>query len=230
MNRNILLGIVAIVLFLAGLGVGYAVNSSSAVSTTTTTVTTTSMTTKSVTALGSTNSTYSLTLVITTNNTYNATVADQPAYYVLGPNGLQSSARISLPAHQLIKLVIVNYDDGSANLTSPQYSRVSGTQNNVENVFNNGNVNSSQGPSAINVSGGETVSNISADNIAHTFTIPQLNLNVPIPPSSIVTAYFTLSQTGTFSWFCMTLCGSGSAGDQGAMSTSGWMTGSIVAS
>lgn len=230
MNKSALVGIVAVVLFLAGLGIGYEVNGSSTVSTTTTTVTTTSMTTTSVTGSGSTNSTYNLTLVITTNSIYNATVGDQPAYFVLGPNGLESSASISLPAHQLIKLVIVNYDDGPADLTNPQYSQVSGTQNNVESVVNNDNVNASQGPSAINVNGGETVSNVSADNIAHTFTIPQLNLNVPIPPSSIVTAYFTLSQTGTYSWFCMTLCGSGATGDQGAMSTSGWMTGSIIAS
>ena len=173
---------------------------------------------------------YVLTLAITTDSIYNATVGDQPAYFVFGPNGLTSSANISLPAHQLIKLVIVNYDDGAANLTDSQYANVSGTQNNVETVINNDNVNSSQGASGIQVKGGETVSSVSPDNVAHTFTIPQIGLNLPIPPSSIVTAYFTINQTGTFTWFCFTACGSGDTGMEGAMVTPGWMTGSVTAS
>ena len=228
MNRYALAG-TFIILFVAGLGIGVVSSASlptsssqsTSVSTTTTTVTTTNQSVPST--------PYVLTIVITTNNIYNSTVGDQPAYYVMGPNGLESSANISVPAHRLIKLVIVNYDDGAANLTAPQYANVSGTQNNVINVVNNDNVNSSQGPSGININGGETVSNVSSDNIAHTFTVPQLNLNIPIPPSSVVTAYFTLNSTGTFTWFCMTLCGSGPTGTEGAMSTPGWMTGSIVA-
>lgn len=173
---------------------------------------------------------YVLTLAITTNSIYNATVGDQPAYFVFGPNGLTSSANISLPAHQLIKLVIVNYDDGGANLTDQKYANVAGTQNNVETIINNDNVNSSQGATGIQVNGGETVSSVAADNIAHTFTIPQIGLNLPIPPSSIVTAYFTINQIGTFSWFCFTMCGSGATGLEGAMATPGWMTGSVTAS
>jgi heme/copper-type cytochrome/quinol oxidase subunit 2 len=171
---------------------------------------------------------YVLTLAITTNNLYNSTVGDQPAYYVLGPNGPESSANISLPAHQLIKLVIINYDDGPANLTNAQYATVSGTQNNVMTVFNNDIMNSSQGKSGIQVTGVQTVSSLPADNVSHTFTIPQLGLNVPVPPSSVVTAYVTLNQTGTFTWFCFTECGSGPTGQQGAMATPGWMTGAIT--
>ncbi len=182
------------------------------------------------TVTSTTNQTYYLTLVITTNNLYNSTVGDQPAYYVLGSNGLESSANISLPAHRLIKLVIICYDDGSANLTSSQYASVSGTLNNIVTVVNNTNVNSSQGASGIHVLGGQNVSNVSPTNIAHTFTIPQLGLNIPVEPSSTVTAYFTLNQTGTFSWFCMTECGSGPTGEQGAMSTHGWMTGNVIVS
>lgn len=226
MNKSVLVGTL-IILFVAGLGIGVVSSSSlpassSTVSTTVTTTTTQSASTSS--------SPYVLNLVITTNNIYNSTVQDQPAYYVLNQNSLQSSGNISLPAHQLIKLVIVNYDDGAANLTSPQYANVSGTVNNVVTVVNNDNVNSSQGSSGINISGGETVSNVSSDNIAHTFTVPQLNLNIPVPPSSTVIAYFTLNQTGTFTWFCMTQCGSGATGTEGAMSTNAWMTGSIVVS
>lgn len=194
------------------------------VSTTTATVTTTTTTTNA------SGSPYVLNLVITTNSIYNATYQDQPAYFVLGPNGLESSADISLPAHQLIKLVIVNYDDGPADLTGPQYANVSGTVNNLVNEVNNDNVNSSQGATGIQINGGETVSSVAPDNIAHTFTIPQLGLNIPIEPSSTVTAYFTLNQTGTFYWFCETECGAGATGLLGAMATAGWMTGSVTVS
>ncbi len=200
-------------------------SSTTSVSTTTSTVTST--TTASSNATGSP---YVLTLVISTNNIYNSTFGDQPAYYVLGSHGLESSANISLPAHKLIKLVIVNYDDGGANLTSPQYEAVTGTVNNVVTEVNNNNINSSQGLSGIQISGGQNVSSVSPDNIAHTFTIPQIGLNIPIEPSSTVSAYFTLNQTGTFTWFCMTECGAGATGILGAMATAGWMTGSVTIS
>lgn len=195
------------------------------VSTTTSTVTSTTTASSNVTG-----SPYVLTMIISTNNIYNSTFGDQPAYYVLGSHGLESSANISLPAHRLIKLVIVNYDDGAANLTSPQYDAVAGTLNNVVTEVNNDNINSSQGLSGIQIVGGENVSSVSADNIAHTFTIPQIGLNIPIEPSSTVAAYFTLNQTGTFTWFCMTECGAGPTGILGAMATAGWMTGSVTVS
>ena len=198
--------------------------SATSVSTTTTTVTTTSTTTNV------SGSPYVLTLAITTNNIYNATYQDQPAYYVLGPNGIESSADISLPAHQLIKLVIVNYDDGPADLTSSQYANVSGTVNNQVTEINNSNVNSSQSATGIQLNGSETVSSVATDNIAHTFTIPQLGLNIPVEPSSTAVAYFTLNQTGTFYWFCETQCGYGPTGILGAMATAGWMTGSVTVS
>ena len=229
MNRNpgwIVGLIVAMIVVAAALGFYFAtITVASGVSVSTSTTTQTVFSSNSTSA-----SPYVLTLAITTNNLYNSTVGDQPAFFVVGQNGLESSANISLPAHRLIKLVIVNYDDGAANLTSPQYANVTGTLNNVISIVNNGNVNSSQGSSGIRVTGGETVSSLPADNVSHTFTVPQLNLNIPILPSSIVTAYFTLNQTGTFTWLCSTECGSGPTGIQGAMSTRGWMTGSLTVS
>jgi heme/copper-type cytochrome/quinol oxidase subunit 2 len=173
---------------------------------------------------------YDLTLIITTNNMFNSTIGDQPAYYVLGPSGLESAASISLPAHRLIKLVIECYDDGPANLTNSQYANVSGTQNDIVTVVNNDNINSSQGISTIQVSAGQNVSSVPSDNISHTFSIPQLGINIPVMPSSTVSAYLTLNQTGTFSWFCMTQCGFGLTGEEGAMATPGWMTGGVIVS
>lgn len=212
-----------ILLTATGVAVGYGVATTlpqAAAKTNTVTKTVTSTTTNA-------SAPYEVTLVITTENIYNSTVGDQPAYYVLGPNGLESSANISLPANRLIRMVIVNYDDGPADLAGPQYAQVSGTQNNVVTQVSNDLMNSSQGASGIQIKGVNTTSAVAPNDIAHTFTVPQLGLNIPIMPSSTVTAYFTINQTGTFLWFCETMCGSGPNGDQGAMSTPGWMTGSV---
>ena len=212
-----------VILFIAGIGMGYVVGFSGA-------KVTSSVTSPTTTTIQNTSEPFVLTLVITTENTYNFTTGAQPAYYILMANGLQSAANIALPAHRLIKLVIINYDDGSANLTNVQDANVSGVQNNIETVVNNANVNSSQGASSINVKGGQNVSSINSTDVAHTFTIPSLNVNLPIPPSSTVSAYLTLNQTGTFTWFCMTECGFGPSGLKGAMDTPGWMMGGLSVS
>ncbi|MDG6967574.1 MAG: hypothetical protein JRN23_00785 [Nitrososphaerota archaeon] len=221
--------VVMVALVALGVGVGWGIGTTVPAPSPTVTVSTTTSTSQGPPA-PSNSSTFDVTLVITTNNIYNSTIQDQPAYYVLGPKGLESSASIALPAHQLIKLTIVCYDDGAANLTGSQYAAVAGTQGNVVTEITNDNVNSSQGASGIQVEGGVTVSSVPANDTAHTFTIPQLGINIPVMPSSTVIAYFTIDQTGTFSWFCMTACGSGPDGTQGAMSTPGWMTGSVTAS
>lgn len=184
-----------------------------------------------------TSSPYDLTLVITTNNYFNATVPPQPAFYVLDNGTLQSSATINLPADRLINLTIVNFDDGAAsplgppNATSFSYYNVSGTIGGVMQVVNNTNVNSTQPATGnITLQGGETVSNVSIDGVSHTFTVPSLNINVPVPPSSIVHAQLYLNGTGSYYWQCMAPCGSGPDGWQAAMATAGWMTGTVVVS
>jgi heme/copper-type cytochrome/quinol oxidase subunit 2 len=220
------------VMLLVAAGLGYyfaGITIAGETTTATASTTITSVSTVSPTTSSNSSSPYVLTLAITTNNVYNSTFGEQPAYYIVGPNGLESSANITLPAHQLIELVIINYDNGSATLTNPAAAAVSGTQGGVMTYFNN-DVNSSEGSAGIQISGGQTVSNLAADNISHTFTVPALNLNIPIPPSSVVTAYFTLNQTGNFSWFCMTACGGGPTGLEGAMESPGWMMGSMTGS
>lgn len=171
---------------------------------------------------------YVMTLVVTTENMYSSTFGDQPAFYVLGSNGLQSSAQITLPAHRLIELIIVNYDEGAANLTDSKYETVAGTVNNQMAIVNNTRINSTMTSSGIEVRGAENVTSLPADEIAHTFTVPSLGINIPIGTSSTMVSYFTLSTPGTYSWFCMTACGGGPKGLDGAMSTPGWMTGSLV--
>ncbi len=216
------MAVLAVALILSGFGAALAVGGTGSKVVSTTTV---MQTTNSTSA-----SPYVVTLVITTNNIFNSTVQDQPAYFVLGPNGLESSANISLPANRLIKMVIINYDDGNASLVLPNDNVVSGTTGNSIYVASNDYVNASQGPSGIVVKGGENLTSVPLADIAHTFTVPSLNLNIPVPLSSTVVAYFTVSHPGTFFWFCETRCGFGVDGTLGAMSTPGWMTGSLVAS
>jgi len=213
--------VVAILIAAAGIAIGYGFGTTVQVSAQGTTVT------KTISGSNS-SSPYVLTLVITTGNFFNSTFGDQPAYYVLGPKGLQSSAQIVLPANREIELVIVNYDDGSANLSSSQYATVAGTVNDQMTVVNNTDVNSTMASSGIQIRGGASVGSLPAADVSHTFTIPSLGINIPVGTSSTEVVYFTVDTPGTYTWFCMTACGGGANGLDGAMSTPGWMTGSLL--
>ncbi|HME19643.1 MAG TPA: hypothetical protein VKF15_07910 [Nitrososphaerales archaeon] len=229
MNTSVLTVAAMIVLLSIGIGIGWGFQST--VVPTPSAITVTATQTLTTTQASSSNQgPYVLTLVLTTGSIYNSTVGDQPAFFVLTPHGLESSANIVLPAGRLIELVIVNYDDGNATLESPQYANVQGTVNGTITYANNDNVNSSQGAKGMVVKGGETVSSVPLGDIAHTFTIPSLGINIPVPVSSTVTAFIKIDKAGTYTWFCETTCGSGDTGLEGAMSTPGWMTGDVVVS
>lgn len=208
-----------LVLLAAGIGIGWGFES-----------TVTPASGGTVTVTNQIQSAYPLTLVITTQNTYNSTIGAQPAYYVLTSDGLRSSANIALPANSMIKLTIVCYDNGYAPLILSEYANVQGTVNGTITYTNNDDVNSSQGPNGIVLNGGETVTNVSTDLIAHTFTIPTLNLNIPVPANSTVVAYFKTGAAGTYIWSCETGCGAGISGIFGAMDSPGWMTGKVTLS
>ena len=125
-----------------------------------------------------------------------------------------ASAYWSVPANSKVELIIHSYDDGGAPVTGPNLT-VKGTIGGVEYVD------------------GKQVKGFGKNDVAHTITIPQLGLNIPIPPRSekekfvTVVAYFNVSKPGTYNWQCMAQCGSGASGWGGAMSTGGWMKGSL---
>lgn len=175
-------------------------------------------------------SAYSLVMVITTNNVYNSTVGDQPAFFVLSNGTLKSSANISIPANREIDLTIINYDGGNGSLP-PIFANVTGTLNGKETIYNNTNINSTNGTGQIAVNGSVQVTSVNASVVAHTFTVFSNGtevLNLPIVESSVIQASFTLAP-GTYSWQCEVACGSGSSGWEGAMNTSGWMAGILTA-
>lgn len=124
-------------------------------------------------------------------------------------------ANFSVTAGQKVVLTITSYDDGTAPLTSSMtaYDSVQGGTETVD---------------------GQPVTSIPNADISHTFTVPALGVNVPIPavPSGqkTVTVVFTFTpaKSGTFTWECMAPCGTGADGMGGPMATPGWMRGTLT--
>jgi hypothetical protein len=217
LTNNVTLLVTVIMIVAAGIGVGFMITGSMGQN-----------------HASSSSSVYDLNLVITTNNYYNNSTGYQPAYFVLGQNGLESSANISIPAFTLIDLTIFNYDNGNGSIGSPQYANVTGTVGGTETYFNNTLLNATDPANTININGSITAKSVPVALIAHTFTIlsstGSVLVNVPVPVSSVVHASFYINQTGTFLWQCQVACGSGPIGWDGAMATPGWMMGSIKVS
>ncbi|MDG6901298.1 MAG: hypothetical protein JRM80_04990 [Nitrososphaerota archaeon] len=171
-----------------------------------------------------------LTLVEIMQNTWNSSAGMQPKFFLLGGDGLESSANISLPADRPIQLTIISYDTPTPDSTNAE-GIVSGTVGGTVYVINGsvaaGTVNVSM---AMAADWGQNVTAAPASQLAHTFTIQQLGINIPVVADSTVIADLEIHQTGTFTWLCMTPCGLGNDGNLGAMATPGWMMGSVVAS
>ncbi len=115
-----------------------------------------------------------------------------------------------------VVLRITSYDDGPAPLTGAQmaYDTVRGTLGGVEEVD------------------GKAVTHMANTDVAHTFTVPALRLNLPIPAAPTggtvtVVARFVASRAGSFLWQCYAPCGSGTGSMGGPMATTGWMEGRV---
>lgn len=128
-----------------------------------------------------------------------------------------TNASWTVQAGDTVVVVIKNYDDGSAPLTGEQammFQHVLGTLGGTELVD------------------GKPVSSVPNGDIAHTFTVVGLGLNLPIPASptghfNTVVARFVASRSGTFVWQCYAPCGSGPNLMGGPMSTNSWMEGTV---
>ncbi|CAB1129060.1 protein of unknown function [Candidatus Hydrogenisulfobacillus filiaventi] len=83
---------------------------------------------------------------------------------------------------------------------------------------------------------GQSLSSVPAAQIAHTFTVPALGINIPVPATptkgkpEIVKATFVAKKAGSFPWFCEAPCGTGPTGFGGPMATPGWMQGTLTVS
>ncbi len=135
--------------------------------------------------------------------------------YQLASGGSTAAWTIA-KAGDTVVLTITSYDDGTAPLPAGSpYAKVSGTVNGTETVD------------------GQVVSSIPVGQVAHTFTIPSLGVNLVIPaaPSGktvTVQASIKFTKAGTYDWHCMSPCGTGSSGFGGPMVTAGYMEGTLT--
>ena len=130
-------------------------------------------------------------------------------------------ANFTIPVNRTVELTIISYDDGTAPLpVSSPWNKVWGGDPTYNLV--------SGGTETVN---GKTITSVNPNDVSHTFTVPGLLINIPIPavPAGqkyvTVTYKFTVKKSGTYRWLCEAPCGSGSMGMGGAMNTFGWMTG-----
>ncbi|WP_053959992.1 hypothetical protein [Sulfobacillus thermosulfidooxidans] len=121
----------------------------------------------------------------------------------------------SAPQNSVVKLTIISHDSGASPLMMTQNDQVRGTIGGTEKVD------------------GKTVSQIANNEISHTFTIPALGINLPIPVAPpgktvTVTAEIPFHQAGSYLWQCMAPCATSPMGMGGAMVTPGYMRGTIT--
>jgi hypothetical protein len=80
---------------------------------------------------------------------------------------------------------------------------------------------------------GVAMTTVSNADIAHTFSIPELGINIPLskaPEGKFSTTVFTfkVDKAGAYTWRCLTPCGGEPAGMGGAMATKEWMQGNMI--
>jgi plastocyanin len=85
----------------------------------------------------------------------------------------------------------------------------------VDFTFYNGTDN---GQVAVHYAEGAAISTL---QIGHTFSIPSLNVDVPIPADTVVTFTYTFTTPGVYEYLCETPCGAG-------MGVVGYMNGYVI--
>jgi hypothetical protein len=154
-------------------------------------------------------------------------------------------AAIVVPAHALVTLTILNFDDGTAPLPAnspylevrgalgPAFiSRFMGRASDTEATSGKAEYRPDLSGTALKEllalqqEGHFTA--LPGELASHTFTVAALGLNIPIPPLSVVTVTFRTGAPGHYIWQCETPCGTGPNGMGGPMVTPGYMMGSFV--
>ena len=161
-----------------------------------------------------------------------STHPDWVSYFIQDPRTGQwlHTTIFKVPAGDRIDMTIYGYD-GCTPLRNPYWGKVTGTIGGVEDVD------------------GKPVSQLnswSGCNVAHTFSIPGINLNVPMaspgltaslcgtspctsgPHKTMTFSFMTPRSTGEYFWQCRVPCGGGFIdGFGGPMQTIGFMTGNM---
>jgi len=140
----------------------------------------------------------------------------------LGPAYVPSD--FTVPANSTVKVTVTDFDTATP-LTGAltKFAKVTGTVGNVMEV---------QGinPLAPNttVGGVHTLSALAPSQVAHTLTIAQLGINVPMAGQSRTTFVIHTGKAGTYQWQCMDPCGSGASGMGAPMGMQGYMAGTMT--
>jgi len=129
-----------------------------------------------------------------------------------------SPSNLVVPANSIVTVTLRDYDLGDTPLpNNSPFTKVQGALGGV--AFADGKAYSALAP----------------EKVAHTFTIPQLNINVPLPGdgakgASYDTITFTLRTraAGSYYFQCFDPCGTGASGWEGPMVTRGYMRGSFT--
>ena len=124
---------------------------------------------------------------------------------------------LSVPAQRLVTITIRNFDlDPTPLAEGSPALRVQGTVGGVA------------------YADGKAYTVLDRTGVAHTFTIPALHFNVPIPGHAAsgkhyvtVTFQIRTGKAGVYSWLCLAPCGDGSDGESGAMADAGYMRGTL---
>ena len=133
------------------------------------------------------------------------TTAPTPATNTTAPGS--NNNNITVSANIPVKFTITSIDDAIL-------ENFSGLATNAFAIYNN----TDSGQTTVQYSKGESVVSLP---IGHTFTISNLGVNIPIPPSTIVTFSLTFTTPGVYEYMCDTPCGPG-------MGLAGYMVGFVI--
>ncbi len=151
------------------------------------------------------------------------------SYLVRSPQGQWDHTTVfQVPQHTRLNVTIYQYDSGSP-LRNQQLGQVNGTEGNV---------------ATLNGKPFRVIDSNAGNGVAHTFSIPSLNVNVPLygnssnanlcgtapcttsSPHNIIRFSFVTPGPGNYRWQCFIPCGLGFLyGNGGPMSTLGYMGG-----
>lgn len=126
--------------------------------------------------------------------------------------------------------VTIDQQDGPSGLRNEYLGLVRGTVGNSMTIY-------TSDPAAGGAGSGKTVQAIDPTLAAHTFSVPDLGVNVPLlgidatnpkNTDNFVTFTFKVPSSGIFHWQCFVPCGAGTLyGNGGPMQTLGYMDGQI---
>jgi hypothetical protein len=151
---------------------------------------------------------------------------------VLGSNGPSGSASPPAQTSYVNLTIELNNTTGAPQYLPANFTVPTGT---VVVTIVDGDVAGSWPGCACQVTGtvggtetvnGSAVSSVNSSNVAHTFSIPSLGLNVLSPGGSTVQFTMYVTTSGDYTWWCMAPCGSdGYSGFP--MDVPGYMTGTM---